>query len=111
MAKQITLTSNAGKTYVLEYTRQTVKTMERQGFTPEKVSEQPMTYLPALFAGAFLANHRNVKPDEIDKIYRSLPNKYDLIGKLVELYNEPILTLLNEPDEHDEGNMTWTVGW
>ena len=55
MAKQITLKNNEGKVYTLEYTRQTVKMMERQGFVPEKVSEQPMTYLPTLFAGAFMA--------------------------------------------------------
>lgn len=111
MAKQITLKNNEGKVYTLEFTRQTVKMMERQGFTPEKVSEQPMTYLPTLFAGAFLAHHRNIKPEEIDRIYKHLPNKHDLIGKLVEMYNEPIMTLLDEPDEYDEGNMSWTAGW
>ena len=85
--------------------------MERQGFIPDKVSEQPMTYLPTLFAGAFMAHHRNIKAEEIEKIYARLPNKHDLIGKLVEMYNDPIMTLLDDPDEHDEGNMSWTAGW
>lgn len=111
MAKQITLKNNEGKVYTLEYTRQTVKMMERQGFVPEKVSEQPMTYLPTLFAGAFMAHHRNIKPEEIEKIYSRLPNKHDLIGRLVEMYNDPIMTLLDEPDEDAEGNMSWTAGW
>ena len=61
MAKTLTLKDNQGKVYTLEYTRQTVKVMERQGFIPDKVSEQPMTYLPTLFAGAFMAHHRNIK--------------------------------------------------
>lgn len=111
MAKTLTLKDNQGKVYTLEYTRQTVKVMERQGFIPDKVSEQPMTYLPTLFAGAFMAHHRNIKAEEIEKIYARLPNKHDLIGKLVEMYNDPIMTLLDEPDEHDEGNMSWTAGW
>ena len=111
MAKQLTIKNKEGKVYTLEFTRQSVKMMERQGFYPELVTKQPVTYLPELFAGAFLAHHKHTKPEEIEKIYTRLPNKHDLIGHLVEMYNEPMMTLLEEPDEGDEGNMSWTAGW
>ena len=69
-----------------------------------------MTTLPALFAGAFLANHRFVKQEVIDDIYSKMTNKGDLIGKLAEMYNEPIMALVDEPEEA-EGNLDWTASW
>ena len=87
--------------------------MEKQGFVAEEVDRKPMTMLPALFAGAFIARHRFVKKEVIDRIHARLPRKDELIPKLVEMYNEPILTLMEEPasDEGDEGNMEWTANW
>lgn len=99
-----------GKDYVLEFTRRTVAQMERNGFKVSDITEKTMTTLPALFAGAFLANHRFVKKEEIDKIYDKLTNKEELVGKLAEMYNEPIAALLAEPDE-EEGNVNWTANW
>ena len=58
MAKQLTFTYN-GKDYVLEYTRNTVRQMENNGFVTNDIDIKPMTVLPALFAGAFLAHHRH----------------------------------------------------
>ena len=114
MAKQMIISNpTSGDTYTLEFTRKTVKLMEQQGFIAEDVNKKPMTMLPALFAGAFLAHHRFVKPDVIEKIYARLPQKDELIAKLVEMYNEPLLTLLDEPEQTEggEGNLTWTAGW
>jgi hypothetical protein len=109
MAKQITFEFE-GKNYTLEFTRKSIEIMERQGFNVNDISEKPMTTLPALFAGAFLAHHRYVKREVIDKIYDSLPNKQDLISKLAEMYNEPIEALFEEPKEN-EGNVEWGASW
>lgn len=109
MSKQLHF-NYEGRDYTLEFTRRTVEMMERQGFIAEEVKTKPMSTLPALFAGAFLANHRFVKPEVIDAIYAKMTNKGDLIGKLAEMYNEPIATLMEEPEEH-EGNLTWTTSW
>lgn len=113
MAKQMIITdSTSGITYTLEYNRKTVEQMEKQGFVAEEVTKKPMTYLPTLFAGAFLAHHRFVKRDVIEGIYARLTNKSDLIGKLVEMYNDPIITLLDEPEQgENEGNLNWTADW
>ena len=109
MAKQLTFTFE-GKEYTLEFTRRTVAEMEKKGFIASEITDKPMTTLPALFAGAFLANHRFVKQDVIDNIYSKLTKKEALIGKLAEMYNEPIMALVEEPEE-DKGNVDWTATW
>lgn len=109
MAKQLNFTFE-DKGYTLEFTRRTVSEMEKKGFVASEITDKPMTTLPALFAGAFLAHHRFVKQETIDKIFSKLTKKEDLIGKLAEMYNEPIMALVEEPDE-DEGNVNWTATW
>ncbi len=109
MAKQLNFTYD-GKDYTLEFTRRTVAEMEKKGFIASDITDKPMTTLPALFAGAFLAHHRFVKEDIINDIYSKLTKKEDLIGKLAEMYNEPILALVEEP-EKAEGNLDWTATW
>lgn len=109
MAKQLNFTFE-DKEYTLEFTRRTVSEMEKKGFVASEITDKPMTTLPALFAGAFLAHHRFVKQETIDKIFSKLTKKEDLIGKLAEMYNEPIMALVEEPDE-DEENVNWTATW
>ncbi len=109
MAKQLKFTFE-GKEYVLEFTRRTVTEMEKKGFIAAEVEQKPMSTLPALFEGAFLAHHRFVKKDVIDNIFAHMTNKGDLIGKLAEMYNEPIMALVEEPEEN-EGNVSWTASW
>lgn len=109
MGKKITITYNE-RQYTLEYTRKTVAQMERGGFRVDEVMSKPMTSLPALFAGAFLAHHPGVPSETVNKIYASLPNKEGLIEALTTLYNEPILTLLEEPTEGAVGNAAWEMG-
>lgn len=109
MSKTITFNFE-GTDYTLEYTRATVATLEKQGFNISEISEKPLTTLPALFAGAFLAHHRFVKRDVIDRIYDKMTNKMDLVMRLAEMYNEPIEALVDEPEE-SEGNLTWGTSW
>lgn len=113
MAKQLTINDPvSGVTYTLEFTRKTIELMEKNGFVAADMERKPMTLLPALFAGAFLAHHRFVKRDVIDAIYAKLSHKDELIGALVEMYNEPLMALLDEPEqENDEGNLSWKAGW
>lgn len=98
-----------GKDYTLEFTLKTVKQMERSGFIAEDFLQKPATYLPELFAGAFLAHHSNVKRSLIDEIYSKLTDKQGLITALTEMYNEPIQALMDDPDDGNKGNVTWTA--
>ena len=109
MSKQLKFTYQ-DREYCLEYTRKSVETMEKGGFKASDIEDKPMTTLPALFAGAFLANHRYAKQSVIDDIFSKMTNKGELIGKLAEMYNEPIMTLIDEP-ESNEGNVDWTASW
>ena len=109
MAKQLKFRYQ-DKEFVLEFTRKTVAEMERKGFIAADVSEKPMSTLPELFRGAFLAHHRYVKPEIIDEIFDKMTNKEDLIGKLAEMYAEPILSLGEEPEEA-EGNLNRTASF
>ena len=59
-----------------------------------------------------MAHHRFVKPEVVESIYKRLTNKDEFIAKLVEMYNDPIATLLDEPEqENGEGNLDWKAGW
>lgn len=110
MGKHLTVTHN-GKEYTLEYTRRTVQRMEQNGFVVKDIEEKPVSTLPKLFAGAFLANHQFVRQNEIDEIYKDLDNKPELIAKLAEMYSEPIAALVEGPGEGDSGNASWTADW
>jgi len=107
MAKQLTFNYN-GKDDTLEFTRATVRMMEADGFVANDIESKPMTVLPDLFRGAFLAHHRFEKRPVIDEIYTHMTNKPLLLDKLAEMYNEPISSLLDEPAE---GNVEWTQNW
>lgn len=109
MSKQLNF-EYKGTKYSLEFTRRTVEQMEREGFVADDLKTKPMTMLPTLFAGAFKAHHKFVKPDVIDEIYSKMTNKTELIGVLAEMYAEPIMALIDEPVESSE-NLTWTQTW
>jgi hypothetical protein len=109
MSKQLRFTYQ-DKEYCLEFTRKSVEIMEKNGFVASDIESKPMTTLPALVEGAFIANHRFVKREVVNEIFSKLTNKSDLIGKLAEMYNEPIMTLIDEPGEN-EGNVDWTASW
>jgi len=109
MAKQIKFTY-FGKEYTLEYTRDSIRQMENEGFDISEVDKKPMNVIPQLFAGAFKAHHRSTKRSTIDDIYHNMPDKQKLMKTLGEMYQEPIKdTLMNEPDEDDVKNVKWEV--
>ena len=109
MAKTINFTYE-GKDYTLEFTRRTIRQMEDEGFIARDIDNRPMTLLPALFAGAFKAHHKFVKQETIDAIYANMPNKDKLIEKLAEMYNEPIMSLMTEPEDTAK-NVDWMTSW
>ena len=97
------------KEYVLEYSRQSVKTMENQGFVLEELTAKPANMIPLLFAGAFIKNHSGkdgVKRKVIDEIFDELPDKTALMEALMEMYAETLSTLT---EDNSEGNVTWAM--
>ena len=99
---------NYNKTdYTLEYSRQSVKTMEAQGFNLNELTDKPMTMIPMLFEGAFIKNHRGVKRKIMSDIYDEIADKSGLTERLMEMYAETLSTLTET--NPDAGNVTWTV--
>ena len=97
------------KEYVLEYNRQSVKTMESQGFVLEELTTKPMTMIPLLFAGAFMKNHSGkdgVKRKVIDEIFEEIGDKTALMEALMEMYAD---TLGSLTESNSEGNVTWAM--
>ena len=97
------------KDYVLEYNRQSVKTMESQGFVLEELTAKPMTMIPLLFSGAFIKNHsgkNGVKRKVVDEIFDGLDDKSALVESLMEMYAETLSTLT---ESSGEGNVTWAM--
>ena len=112
MATKIEI-SHDKKKYTLEFTRQSVRQLEAQGFVLEQISDKPVTMIPLLFYGAFMKNHKGIKRSLVDEIYESIPNKFNeesgFMTTLIEMYAETIQTL-TEDKEIDEGNAaTWKV--
>lgn len=107
MAKQLNF-EYENKEYTLEFTRDSIKQMEREGFVARDVANKPMNTLPKLFAGAFKAHHKfDTKQKKIDEIFELFKNKQALVEKLSEMYMEPMETLMDD-DTIDEGN---AIAW
>lgn len=118
MANSINLKdAKTGKTYTLEFNRDTIRIMEMNGFKIDEVLEQPMTYVPRLFAGAFRMHHKGIKQKELDRLYASIggeedQTKYKLVAALMEMYADTVNVLFdNEIDEGEQGNVTWEKNW
>lgn len=110
MAKQINF-EYEGKEYTLEFTRESIKQMEREGFVLEDVVRKPMLTLPVFFAGAFKAHHKyDTKQKKIEEIFEKFTNKQALFSKLVDMYQYPMETMLDEDTQ--EGNaIEWNAGF
>ena len=97
------------KEYTLEYSRQSVKTMEQQGFVLDELTSKPMTMIPMLFQGAFIKNHQGkIKRKEMDEIYKGIGNRSALMEALMEMYAETLSTLMDD-DVEEAGNVSWAL--
>ena len=113
MSTKITVTYNK-KHYDLEYSRNSVKQMEQQGFVLDQIGDKPMTMVPLLVYGAFMKNHKGIKRALVDEIYDHITDKVGdgengFIQALLEMYADTVNTL-TENNSVDEGNAaTWKV--
>lgn len=98
-----------GESYTLEYNRMTVKMLEASGFVLEEFLEKPMSNIELAFAGAFVKNHKKVNQSIIDEIFNKTKDKKGLIACLQRMITECYDSLLDEPEDGDEGNATWEV--
>ena len=101
-----------GKEYTLEYTRETVKQMEREGFVTEDIVKKPMITLPQLFAGAFKAHHKfDAKQKVIDEMFKCFTHKDELLGKLAEMYHAPFEELMDDENIEEGNAIAWEANF
>lgn len=108
MNKQIKF-SYKGKDYTLEYNRETVAVIERQGFSINELSTKPMSMLPLAFEGLFLKNHKFEKKTIIDEIYDNFKDKDKLIQTIAEMLSETYSELSGGEEGKEQGNIDWEV--
>lgn len=94
--------------YCLEYNREAIKLMEKQGFRFDEFIEKPMTMGDLAFQGAFIKNHRNIRVQTINEIFERMKNKNQLISTLLEMVQETYEDLYS--DNKDESkNTEWKI--
>lgn len=106
MSKKIKFKYN-NKDYVLEYNRQSIKIMEKQGFDIDSFMKQPMTMVEIAFEGSFLMNHSNITKAEVQEIYDLFTNKTNLINQLIVMIQETYSSLFEENKEDTSKNIEW----
>lgn len=95
MGKKIEFEYN-DKKYTLEYNRAIVKRMEASGFDIDNVTKQPLTAVTMLFQGAFQMHHPGTNERLATEILEALDVKDELLPILIEMYQEPIATVISE---------------
>lgn len=108
MNKKIEFEDN-GQKYVLEYNRESIQMLERQGFNVNEFTDKPMTMLPLAFEGLFYKNHKYVKKAFVDECFDRFKNKSALIETIAEMINETYETLTDDSVENDKGNIEWKI--
>ena len=97
-----------GQKYVLEYTRESVALMERQGFSVEELTTKPMLMLPLAFQGLFYKNHRRVNKTFVDEVYDNFKDKEKLLEAIATMLEE-CYSSLTDNKEDDKGNIDWKI--
>lgn len=104
----IKLKDKEGNEYILEYTRETVSTMESLGFVAGEFTQKPMFMLPLAFKGAFLKNHKGIKQSKVNELFDGIKNKSQLIDALADMLVDTYQTLTVNDDE-SEGNVEMEI--
>ena len=84
----IRLTDNeTGKVYELDFSRDSVRFIEQQGYRIDQTFDFPNKNIPQLFYYSFRKNHRNVSLEQADKLREKLGGLTEKIAvRLVDLY-------------------------
>lgn len=97
------------KKYVLEYSRDAIRIMEKQGFDLNQFLEKPMMMMDLAFQGAFIKNHRNTKAVKVEEIYEIIDNKQELAQKLIEMIQETYNELFETKEGKEGKKVTWKI--
>ena len=104
----IVLEYEGGKTYTLEFSRETVAMAENRGFNREDFGAKMMIRVPELFYFAFMKNHPTISKEKTDKIlFEDLGGVSEALSqRLTDLFNAPYKYLFNETGEVKNPKLT-----
>lgn len=103
-----------GKAYTLEFNRNVVKRMEREGFSIDGVRTMPATMIEKLVIGAFEMHHPSMTIAQRLAVWSGLGGRDDdeatgeqgLVTALMTLYMAPVNALIADPTTPTG---TWTL--
>lgn len=110
--KPIKITNNKdGETYELDFNRETLFVMDRDGFKIEELTDYPATNIPKLFFYSFRKNHRKMTKAQTDRILQDVLHGVTpkMLERLVLLYNQAATANNVQEDEDLEKNLDVTV--
>lgn len=93
------------KKWLKEKTQEFVKALADEGMQISRAKFQSATYDGTNDVSVSVESRGENKAAVV-----AMPDKESLIGKLAEMYNEPIMSLIDEPDEKT-GNVEWVTSW
>lgn len=97
------------KKYVLEYSRDAIRLMEKSGFDLNEFLNKPMLNVDLAFQGSFIKNHRNIKAEKIEEIYNGLKDKETLAKTLIEMIQETYQDLFETKETDNGKNIDWKI--
>lgn len=99
----IRITDNeTDKVYELDFSRESVRFVENQGFKIEETFDYPNVNVPKLFYYAFRKNHRNVSMEQAEKLLDKMGGLTEKIAvRLVNLYRQATMANNIIQDEED----------
>lgn len=97
-------------TYELDFSRDSIRFMEGNGFKVDEVGDFPVTNIPLLFYYAFRKNHRSMARNQTDKLLEKMGGLTPkILERLVSLYNQAAMSNNVQDDEDLEKNPHMTV--
>lgn len=98
----VRITDNeTGKVYELDFSRDSVRFVENQGYKIEETFEFPNVNIPKLFYYALRKNHRNVSLQQADALREKMGGLTDKVAlRLIDLYKQA--TVANNVIQDDE---------
>ena len=93
---------DTGKTYELDFNRESVRFVEQQGYKIDETFDFPNVNIPKLFFFAFRANHRNVGMNQTQALLDKMGGLTEEVAlRLVDLYRQATMANNIVQDKED----------
>lgn len=106
---------DTGKTYELDFSKESILFAERSDFSIEDVQKYLLLKTPELFYYSFRMHHRNMARNQTDAIIKKLGGlRMEWITRLAELYiqafkSNDVVVFPDDDGNYEEKNSGWVV--